>query len=457
MSAVVFTLAIASSARSGAGPVAGSVAAPEVDHDKVAIAITGMAPESARAQALSRRLRAALEERPAINLASVADEEFLFAGKGQNRPRTNLSAAKKNMQHAQNALKEFDIIRAQREISDAMQAILPWIGLKEASDLDREILQIAAAIAHSSRDEQGLTWALREYALRFPDAPPPGEGLWPPDVVQRFQKLGSSRRSRLLVRADPGGRVFIDGRERGQVPLTVADLPSGLHRVEVESEGYFPIDAFIETSSEKGAEIDLKLLPDLSQLRGIAVDAPQSFESPFFAFMRDVCVRRGITGLVLAGLDRKGDIQTIRLALAKSLPPQQVAQASAANTTKGVKQVITWLFDPASAGVPAAILRDLPERSSIDRPVPTWAWVAAGAGLALVGGGIALRMAAVSTQDELAARRDALTQVQAYELRDQMDLRSGGGSILLAVGISAVLGIGSWVVIDQLQFAAEDG
>jgi hypothetical protein len=43
----------------------------------------------------------------------------------------------------------------------------------------------------------------------------------------------------LLVRSTPpGARVFVDGREYGQTPVTVGNLARGVHRVRVVRDGY---------------------------------------------------------------------------------------------------------------------------------------------------------------------------------------------------------------------------
>jgi len=47
----------------------------------------------------------------------------------------------------------------------------------------------------------------------------------------------------LLVRSTPAGaRVFVDGRDRGQTPATIRDLPHGAHRLRVVRDGYAAVE-----------------------------------------------------------------------------------------------------------------------------------------------------------------------------------------------------------------------
>jgi len=68
---------------------------------------------------------------------------------------------------------------------------------------------------------------------------------------------------RLLVRSTPAGAtVFVDGREHGQTPIAVRDLPVGAHRVRLEHDGYAPVERRIMITSSQPAQSIIVPLPE---------------------------------------------------------------------------------------------------------------------------------------------------------------------------------------------------
>ena len=74
----------------------------------------------------------------------------------------------------------------------------------------------------------------------------------------------------LLVMTVPAGAsVSVDGQERGEGPATVDGLPPGTHIIEVEAEGYLPVNERVEVEEGRQATIRLELeeIPQGGSLR----------------------------------------------------------------------------------------------------------------------------------------------------------------------------------------------
>jgi hypothetical protein len=78
----------------------------------------------------------------------------------------------------------------------------------------------------------------------------------PPPVQPEPSVVGS-----LLVRSTPAGaRVFVDGREYGQTPVTVANLVRGAHRVRVARDGYITDERQVTiTSAQRAHSVTVRL------------------------------------------------------------------------------------------------------------------------------------------------------------------------------------------------------
>ena len=69
----------------------------------------------------------------------------------------------------------------------------------------------------------------------------------------------------LLVKTEPpGANVSIDGEDRGLTPLSLSDIPSGVHRIEISVLGYTTEQRTIEISpDETVAAISVELDPSM--------------------------------------------------------------------------------------------------------------------------------------------------------------------------------------------------
>jgi serine/threonine-protein kinase len=83
-----------------------------------------------------------------------------------------------------------------------------------------------------------------------------GEATPPPPVQPEPSVVGS-----LLVRSTPpGARVFVDGREYGQTPVTVANLARGAHSVRVARDGYVTDERQVTiTSAQRAHSVTVRL------------------------------------------------------------------------------------------------------------------------------------------------------------------------------------------------------
>jgi hypothetical protein len=85
-------------------------------------------------------------------------------------------------------------------------------------------------------------------------------------------------RGRLVVRSTPtGARVFVDGRDRGRTPLTLASLSPGSYAVRVVRDGYAPVERRLTVSASRPSH---SLSLSLAALRaaGPPVTGPASIQ-----------------------------------------------------------------------------------------------------------------------------------------------------------------------------------
>jgi hypothetical protein len=90
--------------------------------------------------------------------------------------------------------------------------------------------------------------------------------IYSPDVIAIFEKarenVQSGPRSTLSVSGSPfGSTVFIDGRKKGNSPVTLKDIPPGPHFVGVEHEGYESFRKKVGLGNWKASTINFDLTP----------------------------------------------------------------------------------------------------------------------------------------------------------------------------------------------------
>lgn len=406
------------------------------ERPKAAVAIAGKMGAK-EADALAADLHRALAERPELAVLPDDREAWLFRSTkppAEKRSKKNLEAAKKLLAEAQEQLNNFDLPGAVKSVTKVKTALAGWIGTKAAFELDRDRLQLTVAIAHAQRDEQRLLSALNEYALRYPSEPPPA-GLWPPGVVSSLKsiELGASV---LTVKSEPRALVSVDGREVGTSPIRLGALPVGEHRVEIQLPGYWPIDQTLATSGTQEAIVESKLSPNLSSaLRKVSLK--KSLDAELETRIKELAPELSV--LVLAGIEEgKLVVHRIDLGAASAVPPK-----GAAETVRG---------EPSNEGVRLAVaqLFSVPDHPSASKDVPLWAWIGAGSGVVAIGAGVTMRMMAVGTQHEFAAKSGGLTQTEAYDFRDRGGFQATSGAILLGLGLAAIAGVAGWVAVDVL-------
>jgi hypothetical protein len=422
--------------------IAASLAIPRVAiadaPQKTAVAIAAMPVSSNEAEQVVQQVRAALARRSDVSLISDADERYWFRSvrEKKRRSRANLRAAQKYLKQASASFSSFDLVEAQKNVNKAKSMLVDWVGLKEAVEADRDRLQLAIAIAHAQRDEAHLKEAIAEYAVRFPNEPPPPAGLWPPDLQNRLRSASSESGTVLNVRSEPHGTVYIDGREVGTSPVRLGALPQGQHRAEVFLANFFPTDAWVETIPRKESFLDFKLYPDLSsRLRKLKPDQP--VPQDLIETVRTLSKAMGLSTIIVAALSKEGKLMLRKVDLASASQGESVLGD---NTPEGANLAVAQVYEPG----------DRAQASSARGTIPTWAWIGAGTGVAAIGAGVVMRMVSVSTAHELDLKQGALTQAEAFSIRDRAEGQANQGAALLGLGVAAIAGIAGWVAIDVL-------
>ena len=118
----------------------------------------------------------------------------------------------------------------------------------------------------------------------------------PPAKTARASARPPAPTGRLVVRSTPpGALVVVDGRPRGQTPLTVSDLPLGRHTLEVARSGFVPRrETATLTASEASRTVDLQLEAGLPMTGGAG--APEAAMGSMFVDSRPQAARVIIDG-----------------------------------------------------------------------------------------------------------------------------------------------------------------
>lgn len=411
------------------------VAAAAAEKPKAVVVVAGRLPKP-QADSVLADVNAAVAARPELALLSEDRAGFIFRSTkppAPKRSKKNLEAAKKSLAEAAEQLNAFDLPSAVKSVTKAKTSLAGYIGSRAAYEVDRDRLQLAVTIAHTQRDQSKLLAALNEYAIRYPNEPPP-QGSWPPDVVNLLKSMNIAS-SVLNVKSEPSALVHVDGREVGTSPIRLGSLPAGEHRVEISRPGYWPIDQLLETTGSREAIIEAKLAPNLSAAFR-KVSAQNGLDAELEKRVRELVPELAV--LILASVEEgKLVLRRIDLLPSPALPRGATETARGEPGANGARLSATQLFEaPVVAGKEVNI--------------PLWAWIGAGSGAVAVGAGVAMRMMAVGTHQDFDARMGALTQTEAFELRDRSGTQATGGAILLGVGVAAIAGVAGLVAFDVL-------
>ncbi|MBI2375610.1 MAG: PEGA domain-containing protein [Deltaproteobacteria bacterium] len=342
---------------------------------------------------------------------------------GETKKTVDVSIARLHLDRATAAFRGFRLAAAKAEVDLATRALEAAQGRPEARAVDRELLFVAASIAHAQRDDAGLSRALAAYARRFSDEPPPPESGWPPALRARLEELSPKARFTLTITATQDARVYVDGRELGRGPTSV-DVTPGAHRVVIQTPGFREIDRALEVSESTKLEEDLSIVSEALALA----------ELPLLEPLRAAVLSRA-SGDALVLLDgRKRRVARIAL--------------TPLGRTFGAREDATYEDAPQGLELALESLLSIPEPPSAG--VPVWAWAVLASGVVAVGAGTALRMDAVGAQKDLEIRASALTQARAFALDGEAQSTATTGSILIGLGTAAVVGFATWLLTDQV-------
>jgi hypothetical protein len=400
----------------------------------VAIAARGVPVKGKRANRVVDLLRDAAAERSELRLFDAAKERRLFATPAPRDPRKAVERATKIVERGQESLRNFDLADAEQKLARAFRILKPYLGLPEALEADTKRLYLGVALAHAQRNETAMTNLLLEYATRYPDRPPSDAG-WPPDVMERLDSVKRLPQSSIVVRSEPSAETFVDGTARGPTPRTVSPVPAGRHRVALEAPGYYRATKWVDAQAAKSVDVTIPLAPDLGDR--LAKDDEDAPSAETVAAVGRIARERNIGAVLLVHPQKDNRMRVSFVSTGER--PRVTAAFEVAASKDGAKTAMSQI---------ALHLKTLEAK----RPdVPIWAWVGAGAGLAAVGTGVALRMVALGTQDEFERRAGTVTQADAFDLRDRAESQARGGAVLLGAGVATIVGVASWVALDWIE------
>lgn len=289
---------------------------------------------------------------------------------------------------------------------------------------------LSIAIARFRKgDESGARESFFEL-LRLAPAYAPPAGL-PPAFLRELSKAKAEAaklpRGKLNVDGPVGSAVRVDGREVGRLPVADLELPLGLHFLSVEGVRGERFGRLVEV-----AGAPTRVVAALDAFRGPrkhfprAPSVPEVADAPYVDELADYARSVG-TQLVLVGTvrvrsrtqwrvmaalfsaDRKGFCEPVTAVVDRELTTGQVEAFKLVDllgrrfkACQELQPLPLSLTPPADAPLAVGGLSDGPRQvpagpvgglgvqkggSQVKSGLPTWAWVAIGAGVALAAGG----------------------------------------------------------------------
>lgn len=233
-------------------------------------------------------------KRPAVEAEAVERILTSFAGRLKNVRRFDLSP----LEGADQAREADELIE------EALRALLLRTPKRAQDRLDKaDRLLTKHANAGTARlyarlaKARGLTALARNELLEARDAVVASLVLFPNQSEDEYVAYGTAAkdlfvtsrgsydalgRGDLVVEADSGADVFVNGQYRGAAPLTIPDLPAGKHRVLVGKSGKKATRAFVDITADKRTPLTVSLVEapfELELYEGRAVLA-KSFGQP---------------------------------------------------------------------------------------------------------------------------------------------------------------------------------
>ena len=221
------------------------------------------------------------------------------------------------------------------------------------------------------------------------------------------REVASGKRADLQLIGTSGAIVFVNGEQKGKLPLKVSDLQIGYHYVRVVASGYLPDGRAIKlTEGLPPQQFDLKPATPVQRMTPMQaaseklrtqISQKRWDAAPFLGAARDICEDAGIAVLVTALIEAKDDnhhslipirfdCRAQRAEILASIPIQTELQDGKDVLAKAVP----LLFPPPKpVERRVAVLVTRPPVPSTPKATPvhqTW-WFWTIIGVAVVGGG----------------------------------------------------------------------
>lgn len=395
------------------------------------VIVHGEAPAAPAGQDLRRTVRRILDGHPAFATIPMDIEMRLFATAPTPEPGPALATTMRALNAARKQLRAFDLGPARRSLRRARQAVAPVRLLDEAAPLERLRVELLVALAHLKRNERAMERHLAEYTSRFGSALPES-GLWPPDIVRRLSASGPVERTLLQIESQPPGQARVNGERVGRTPLAI-ELGSGQHRVEVRAPGHLPGRGWAQTLPGNPTLIRLELGTDV----GPVLEGAATLNPSLVARLSDLARAASLKHLVAVSRPAPGQVRLQLLNVPELGRANVMSPVIARERPRDLEAALGQLSSQRLAYV-----------VSTSEAPPALVWAGLIGGAAMTATGITLRLLAQGSQNEFRRKQGALTQVEAFSLRDDADQKATAGAVLLGLGAAAVAGFASWAAFE---------
>lgn len=197
-------------------------------------------------------------------------------------PRAAAAAAKQTCQEGRKlavALKTQAAIEKYEQALNAYESALA--GVSDYGAIRECLMDLASAWIDDDNDVRAAEIFAR--ALMLDDKKGIDRSRYRPNVVARFQKvkksLARSATGSATISSAPAGRdVVLDGKKRGQTPLSIGKLLPGEHWVLVQAPGFQPFQARVSIRAGSVERVDVILRPRDRPAEDLALDLARGEE-----------------------------------------------------------------------------------------------------------------------------------------------------------------------------------